>query len=56
MAANTTSIRINARLAHEAVKILEVKSRTEAVRVAIREILSLKQPKTKKGLNLTDHP
>jgi len=36
MVATTTSIRIDARLADEAVKILEVKSRTEAARVALQ--------------------
>jgi Arc/MetJ family transcription regulator len=51
-----TSIRINARLADEAMAILKVKSRTEAVRVALREILSLQQPKTKKRPTPTDRP
>lgn len=47
------SIRINARLADEAVKILGVKSRVEAARVALREILSLKPPKGR--VKLADH-
>jgi len=44
MAPATTSIRVATRLADEAVKVLGVKSRTEAARVALREIVSLKRP------------
>jgi Arc/MetJ family transcription regulator len=43
MVANKTTIRVNARLADEAMKILKVKSRTEAVRAALREIVALKR-------------
>jgi Arc/MetJ family transcription regulator len=39
-----TSIRLNTRLADEAVRVLGAKSRTEAVRVALREIVSVKRP------------
>jgi Arc/MetJ family transcription regulator len=38
-----TSIRLDTRLADEAVKALGVKSRTEAVHVALREIVALKK-------------
>jgi Arc/MetJ family transcription regulator len=38
-----TSIRLDTRLADEAVKVLGVKSRTEAVHMALREILALKR-------------
>jgi len=48
MAVTLTSIRLDTRLADEAVKVLGVKSRTEAVHVALREIVSLKRSKTKK--------
>jgi Arc/MetJ family transcription regulator len=41
MAVATTSIRVNTRLADEAKKILGVKSRSEAARIALREILGL---------------
>jgi hypothetical protein len=34
-------------LADEAMKILEVKSRTEAARRALREMVALRQPKTR---------
>jgi Arc/MetJ family transcription regulator len=43
MAVATTSIRVNARLADEAKKLLGVKSRSEAARVALREILGLRR-------------
>jgi Arc/MetJ family transcription regulator len=49
-----TSIRISAPLVDEAVKILGVKSPVEAVRVALREVLSLKPPKRKERLKLAD--
>jgi Arc/MetJ family transcription regulator len=42
-----TSIRLDVRLANEAVKVLGVKSRTEAVRVALKEIVALGRPKAK---------
>jgi Arc/MetJ family transcription regulator len=38
-----TSIRLDTQLADEAVKILGVKSRTEAVHLALREIVALKK-------------
>jgi Arc/MetJ family transcription regulator len=42
MAVTLTSIRLDTKLADEAVRVLGVKSRTEAVHVALREILKLK--------------
>jgi Arc/MetJ family transcription regulator len=42
MATAMTSIRLDTRLADEAAQILGVKSRTEAVHVALREIVALK--------------
>jgi Arc/MetJ family transcription regulator len=41
MAANKTSIRVNARLADEAKKILGVKSWTEAVHLVLTKLVSL---------------
>jgi Arc/MetJ family transcription regulator len=43
MAITMTSIRLDTRLADEAAKILGVKSRTEAVHIALREIVALKR-------------
>jgi Arc/MetJ family transcription regulator len=43
MAGTLTSIRLDTKLADEAVRALGVKSRTEAVHVALREIVRLKQ-------------
>jgi Arc/MetJ family transcription regulator len=43
MAATMTSIRLDTRLADEAKKLLGVKSRTEAVHVALRELVALKR-------------
>jgi Arc/MetJ family transcription regulator len=43
MAVTLTSIRLDTHLADEAVKALGVKSRTEAVHVALREIVALKR-------------
>ncbi|MBZ5522060.1 MAG: type II toxin-antitoxin system VapB family antitoxin [Acidobacteriia bacterium] len=43
MAATMTSIRLDTELADEAAKVLGVKSRTEAVHVALREIVALKR-------------
>jgi Arc/MetJ family transcription regulator len=43
MSVTLTSIRLNTQLADEAAKILGVKSRTEAVHVALREIVALKR-------------
>ena len=38
-----TSLRMDTKLADEAVKVLGVRSRTEAVHVALREIVALKR-------------
>ena len=43
MAVRITSIRLDTDLADEAAKVLGVKSRTEAVHVALREIVALKR-------------
>lgn len=43
MAATMTSIRLDTRLADEAVKILGAKSRTDAIHIALREIVALKR-------------
>ena len=43
MAKAMTSIRLDTHLADEAAKILGVKSRTEAVHVALKEIVALKK-------------
>jgi Arc/MetJ family transcription regulator len=43
MAVTLTSIRLDTHLADEAAKVLGVKSRTEAVDVALREIVALKR-------------
>jgi Arc/MetJ family transcription regulator len=43
MAVTMTSIRLDTHLADEAAKILGVKSRTEAVHAALREIVALKR-------------
>jgi Arc/MetJ family transcription regulator len=43
MALSITSMRLNTHLADEAAKVLGVKSRTEAVHVALREIVALKR-------------
>jgi hypothetical protein len=43
MAVTMTSIRLDTRLADEAAKILGVKSRTEAVHIALTEIVALKR-------------
>lgn len=43
MATTMTSIRLDTKLADEAAKVLGVKSRTEAVHVALREIVALKR-------------
>lgn len=45
MAFKRTSIRLDTELADEAVRVLGVKSRTEAVHVALIEIIGLKQYK-----------
>lgn len=43
MAVIMTSIRLDTQLADEAVKILGVKSRTDAVHTALREIVALRR-------------
>ena len=43
MAVTITSLRLDTRLADEAARVLGVKSRTEAVHVALREIVALKK-------------
>jgi Arc/MetJ family transcription regulator len=43
MGVSMTSIRLDTHLADEAKKLLGVKSRTEAVHVALREIVALKR-------------
>jgi Arc/MetJ family transcription regulator len=43
MAVTMTSIRLDIHLADEAAKILGVTSRTEAIHVALREIVALKR-------------
>jgi len=43
MAVTMTSIRLDTHLADEAAKALGVKSRTEAVHVALREIVALQR-------------
>ena len=43
MAGTLTSIRLDTHLADEAAKVLGVKTRTEAVHVALREIVALKR-------------
>lgn len=43
LAGTLTSIRLDTNLADEAVKVLGVKTRTEAVHVALREIVALKR-------------
>jgi Arc/MetJ family transcription regulator len=46
MAVTMTSIRLDTDLADEAVKVLKAKSRTDAVHIALREIVALKRFKT----------
>jgi Arc/MetJ family transcription regulator len=43
MATSMTSIRLDTKLADEAAKVLGVKSRTEAVHTALREVVALKK-------------
>jgi len=43
MAVTMTSIRLDTQLADEAVKVLKAKSRTDAVHIALREIVALKR-------------
>jgi Arc/MetJ family transcription regulator len=44
MTVNMTRVRVNRKLADEAMRVLGVKSRTEAVRVAVRWVLGLDRP------------
>ncbi len=46
MAVKMTTIRLDTRLADQAARILGVKSRTEAVHIALWEIVALKRFKT----------
>jgi Arc/MetJ family transcription regulator len=43
MAVTMTSIRLDTQLADEAVKVLGAKSRTDAIHIALREIVALKR-------------
>jgi len=43
MAVTMTTIRLDTSLADDAVKVLGAKSRTEAIHVALREIVALKR-------------
>ncbi len=43
MAVTMTSIRLDTQLADEAARVLGVNSRTEAIHVALREIVALKR-------------
>jgi Arc/MetJ family transcription regulator len=43
VAVTMTSIRLDTKLADEAVKVLGAKSRTDAVHIALREIVALKR-------------
>ena len=43
MASILTSIRLDTRLADEAAKVLGVRNRTEAIHVALREVVALKR-------------
>ena len=51
MATSMTSIRLDTHLADEAARVLGVKSRTEAVHTALREIVALKKFKDLMGKN-----
>lgn len=42
MAGTLTSIRLDTKLADKAVRVLGVKTRTEAVHIALKEIIALK--------------
>lgn len=46
MATNKTTIRVNARLADEAKKLLGVKSRAQAVHIAVTDLVALSRSKT----------
>jgi Arc/MetJ family transcription regulator len=55
MAVSMTSIRLDTELADEAAKVLGVKSRTEAVHVALREVVALKKFKDLMRRNAGKH-
>lgn len=55
MATNLTSIRLDTRLADEAAEVLGAKSRTEAVHIALREIVALKRFKELMRKNAGKH-
>jgi Arc/MetJ family transcription regulator len=55
MAVSMTSIRLDTELADEAAKILGVKSRTEAVHIALREIVATKKFKELMKKNAGKH-
>ncbi len=55
MSVTMTSIRLDTELADEAVKVLGVKTRTEAVHTALREIVALKKFKDLMRKNAGKH-
>jgi len=55
MPVSMTSIRLDTDLADEAVKVLGVKSRTEAVHVALREVVALRKFKDLMRRNAGKH-
>lgn len=55
MSVTMTSIRLDMRLADEAARLLGVKSRTEAVHLALREIVATKQFKALMKRNAGKH-
>ena len=55
MAVTLTSIRLDIRLADEAARLLGAKSRTEAVHIALREIVATKQFKKLMKKNAGKH-
>lgn len=55
MSVHLTSIRLDTRLADEAAKVLGAKSRTEAVHIALREIVATKQFKELMKKNAGKH-
>ena len=55
MSVTMTSIRLDTELADEAVKVLGVKSRTEAVHTALREIVALRKFKDLMRKNAGKH-
>jgi Arc/MetJ family transcription regulator len=55
MSVTMTSIRLDTRLADEAARLLGVRSRTEAVHLALREIVATKQFKALMKRNAGKH-